>query len=171
MVQLTTTCPLKSFVGSVYSYRCFISNFSVIAPFNKITKRARSLSEWDDHCTESFKHLKKAWCSKSVLIYPKLCLPYYLCTESNEDFLVTCLLNHICLRVPSPTHAILFAKNMMPINVHGVLLPQRLNAFLVGRPCKSLLNGWSLEVMDYKIKMTWITQYHICFFVKITQME
>ena len=55
VVPPTMTNHLKSILDSVVFYWNFILNFSAIATLlNELTKRGRSVSEWDDDCSGSF---------------------------------------------------------------------------------------------------------------------
>eukprot|EP00171_Calliarthron_tuberculosum_P016938 IDg16938t1 len=68
---------IRSFVGLVSFFRRFIKDFSTLArPLTELTKKNKSIKNWNDQCTDSFNKLKRALTSAPVLGHVDWSLPF-----------------------------------------------------------------------------------------------
>lgn len=67
---------LRSFLGVVSYYRCFVQNFSTIAsPLHQLTENGHSFV-WDEACEATFKRMREVLTKAPVLAYPDAGWPF-----------------------------------------------------------------------------------------------
>lgn len=76
---------VRGFLGLASFFRRFIKNFSGIAlPLSNLTKKGKSVKDWDDTCTQAMEKLKISLTTSPVLCHPNFNLPYRCHVDASQ---------------------------------------------------------------------------------------
>lgn len=76
---------VRVFIGLINFFRRFIPSLSGIAtPLTSLTRKGKSITDWDDKCSEAFEGLKISLTTSLILRYPNWIIPFRGHTDASQ---------------------------------------------------------------------------------------